>query len=203
MHSLELKTPPTQQPVTLAEAKKQVEVAAGITYHDEHLARLIKAATSEVERLANLSILTQTLVLRLDCFPGGCERINLPRPRLQSVTSITYYDTAGDLQTLSTDVYKVLANQQPGQVALKYNQVWPSVYGEAEAVAIEYVAGFAGAASQLADRHEDLKSAVLLLVQSAWLRDHGMQRGKDLHELRAHQICEGWRCGDEFLDYGG
>lgn len=201
MHSLALKTPPTEQPVILTEAKKQVEIALGVTYHDAHLLRLMSAATQEVERIANRAILSQTLVLRLDRFPAGRGRIHLPRPPLQSVTSVKYYDTNGDQQTLATTVYKVLTAQEPGQIALKYGQTWPSVYAEAEAVEIEYVAGYADTASELGDRHEDLKSAILLLIQSAWLRDYGMQRGKDLHELRAHQICEGWRCGDEFLEY--
>lgn len=201
MYSLQLKTAPTEQPATLAEAKKQVEVAAGMTYHDAHLTRLIKAATEEVERLANRAILSQTLVLRLDRFPADRGRIPLPRPPLKSVTHVKYYDTTGVLRTLSATAYKVLTHQEPGQLALKYNQTWPSVYAEAEAVEIEYLAGYATNAAALQARHEELKAAILLLVQSAWLREHGMQSGKDLHQLRAHQLCEGWRCGDDFLEY--
>ena len=41
--------------------------------------------------------------------------------------AITYVDTDGATQTLSTDVYELRANGLEASIVLKYNQSWPSI----------------------------------------------------------------------------
>lgn len=191
-------TPPTELPVTLGEAKKHLEIAEAITYHDDQLLRLIKAATQQALVRSGRQLLTASYRLTLDDFPTG--RIALPFPPLQSVTSIKYYDADGVQQTLATSVYKALTDREPGEIALKYGQSWPTVYGEDDVVEIVYAAGEADTAAELADSAEWAKQAILLLVQAYWLRDHGQPY--DRITRAADLILEAHRCGDDFVPYG-
>jgi uncharacterized phiE125 gp8 family phage protein len=198
VYGLKLVTPPTEQPVTLDEAKKQVEIASSVTYHDDHLLRLVKAATEQATVRSGRQMLTATWRLSLDDFPA--DRISLPMPPLQSVSSITYYDANGTQQTLATTYYKVLTDLEPGQVVLKWGQDWPTVYDEPGSVSITFLAGEADTAYELGDRHEWFKQAVLLLVQAQWLRD--FQQPYERIERAAEMILESHRCGDDFVKYG-
>ena len=67
--------------------------------------------------------------------------ISLPKPPLQSITSIQYIDTTGTLQTWSNTNYQVVSTIEPGYI--KPNNGWPSIMpNTAEAVSITYVAGY-------------------------------------------------------------
>ncbi len=104
---------------------------------------LIATARQECEEYTRRQLLAATWELKLDSFPGNNGAIELPRPPLVSVASITYKDTAGATQTLSAASYVVDNVSEPGRVSPAYGYYWPSVYGEANAVTITYVAGHA------------------------------------------------------------
>jgi uncharacterized phiE125 gp8 family phage protein len=197
-YSLGLVTRPVEQAVTLAEAKKQVEIGDAVTYHDDQLRRLIKAATQQVTVRSGRQILTATYRLTLDDFPSG--NLLLPFPPVQSISSLKYYDSDGVQQTLATTVYKLLSDREPAEIALRNGQSWPTVYAEDDAVEITYVAGVADTAGELPDSEEWIKHAILLLVQAYWLRDHGQPY--DRITRAAELICEAHRCGDDFVPYG-
>ena len=200
-YALKLVTPPTEQPVTLDEAKKQVEIATSVEYHDDHLLRLIKSATEAAQVRAGLQILTATYRLTIDAFPAESDsRILVPMPPLQSVSSIAYLDSNGVSQTLATTYYRVLTDREPGEIILRYGQTWPSTYDEPQAVTINYLAGIADTTAELCDKDEWIKEATLLLVQALWLRDFGQVNGKIFE--RVDQILEAHRCGDDFFQYG-
>lgn len=202
MYSLTLITAPTEEPITLAEAKHQLGIATAITYHDDELGRLVKAARKDAEEKTHRQSLTAVWELKLDRFPPGSGRINIPLPPLAWDTEndyVKYYDTAGDEQTLSTDVYKVLAGE-PGQLALKYGQFWPSTYTEAEVVTVRFTAGYAATAAELADSEELLKAGLLLLVEGMWKRDHG-ERAHEWRLRSANDILERYAPGDDFVEY--
>src|SRR5690242_18545156 len=98
-------TPPTSEPITLEEAKLHLRVD-GVD-DDTLITMLITAAREEVERLSFHALMTQTLELILDVwpydksvFPGWpYGKIKIPRPPLQSVTSLTYKDSTGATTT--------------------------------------------------------------------------------------------------------
>lgn len=207
MYSLVCTTPPQESPVTLAEAKKQVEIAEAISYHDSHLLRLIKAASQQALVRSGRQLLTASYRLTIDQFPYSAGRISLPLPPCQSVQSIKYYDSEGVHQTLATSVYKLLADREPAEICLKYGQSWPTVYDEPDAVEIAYTAGVADTVSELRDEDEWARQAILLLIQAYWLRDHGqnIQSSTGLYERIVHAadlILEAHRCGDDFVPYG-
>src|SRR4051812_21902860 len=103
---------PVAEPVLLAEAKQHLRVDGA--YDDALINRLIGSAREYAERETRRQLLTSTYKLTLDYFPGRCwtltnealprekaweygryfhdRAILLPRPPLQSVTSIVYTD---------------------------------------------------------------------------------------------------------------
>lgn len=133
-------TEPTIEPVTVSDAKAFARIDTSAD--DTLLATLIKAARKECESKTKRQLVTATLDLVLDEFPGDNDAIELPRPPLQSVTAITYVDTDGVTQTLDTAQYAVDTDSCPGRVSLAYNCSWPSTRDIRGAVRIRYVAGW-------------------------------------------------------------
>ena len=130
---------PTFEPLTLAQAKKQVELAESDRTHDEHLTLLIQAAREQFEGDTNLVLGQKTLKVFDYDFDTA---IQLQLRPIQSITSIRYYDTNNTLQTLSTSIYDFDVAKR--SVVLKYNQLFPPIIaGRYDAVEIVYVAGYA------------------------------------------------------------
>lgn len=152
-----LVTAATLKPVTLVQAKKQCEVPADDTTHDDQLTLLIDVATDQFENDCDICLLTQTQRVYAEEFSD--DEIYLPKRPVQSIASIKYYDDANTQQTLSASVYSLNAPER--SVELVFNQVWPSVATDRwDAVEITYVCGYSSAVLVPASaRH-----AVLLLV---------------------------------------
>lgn len=117
------------------------------TPEDSLITSLIAAATSEIDGgpgWLNRALITQTWKLTLDEFP--CWQIRLPLPPLQSVTHVKYIDANGTEQTLSSALYRVMTDGEPGYIEPIYNGSWPVTRDESGAVRITFVCGY-GAAS--------------------------------------------------------
>ena len=154
---LTISSAPAAEPITAAEAKTHLRVSH--SSDDLYITALRKAARHQAEAFLNRSIITQTWVYSLDDFPmGGI--IEIPRPTLQSVSSITYKDGNGTSQTLPTTVYGVKTSDFPGFVYLKDGQSWPPVYNEPLNVEITFISGFGDEATI----PFDIKQALLVMV---------------------------------------
>jgi uncharacterized phiE125 gp8 family phage protein len=157
---------PTEDPVTLAEAKLWARVDG--TEDDQLITDLITAATHQIEFLLGRQLVNATYTLEIDRFPREVRprsgvriaQIQLPRAPLSSVTSVAYLDPSGVSQTLSTDVYTVDTGSEPGRVYLSADQSWPDIDAIANAVTITFVAGY-GAATAVPEQY---KTAVKMLV---------------------------------------
>jgi uncharacterized phiE125 gp8 family phage protein len=137
-------TPPAAEPVTVDEAKASPSLRVATATDDADIAVLITAAREIAEAITRRSLITQTLELVLDAFPSG--GINLYCPPIQSVTSIKYIDTDGVEQTLSSALYDLDSDTEPGMVAPAYNESWPATRDQVNAVRVRYVAGYGAAA---------------------------------------------------------
>ena len=147
---------PSTEPLTTAEAKQHFRVD-----HDEEdslIDRCVTTARQQVESFTRRALINTTFTLKLDAFP---HQIRPPRSPLSSVSSVTYLDTNGDSQTLSTDVYGVDTDTEPGRIYLKYNQVWPDTREIENAVTVTFVAGYGSATTSIPT---NLLSAVALLA---------------------------------------
>ena len=135
---------PTFEPISLKEAKKQLELPAELADHDEHLSRLIELAREQVEHDTGLILPSATYVWKFDEWPT-CDLILNRRP-LASITSITYVDASGSTQTLSTSVYELDSYRVEPSVRQKYNQTWPTIRGHENDITLTAVCGYATAA---------------------------------------------------------
>lgn len=151
---------PTSLPVSLQEIHDHV----GVTdlADNDRLTMLNEAATRHVEMVSRRQLITQTWREKCDTFTTSI--VVLRKRPLQSVTSITYVDSAGDTQTFSSDNYDVDTDADPGRIVLGFNQTWPTVRGHTNDVAYTYVCGFGDSGAAVPST---LKAAIKLLV-SHW-----------------------------------
>lgn len=151
---------PTFEPITLAEAKKQVEVAESNDSHDQQLLSLIAHARETVEHDTGIVCCTGTFTHRITDWPDS-DWFTLPDTRpVTAITSITYVDSAGATQTFSSGDYSLDTNAVKPFVKLGYGETWPSLRGDINGITVTYVAGYA---SQK-DVPQRVKEACLLLV---------------------------------------
>lgn len=132
----------------------------GDSAEDALLSGLITASREYCEAFTRRALATQTIEAYLDCFPLK-DRIALPRPPLQSVTSVKYKDSAGDETTLTQNTdYIVDTESDIGGIVLPYGKSWPSFTAyPLNPIKITYVAGYA---SNLIPK--TIKQAMLLLI---------------------------------------
>jgi uncharacterized phiE125 gp8 family phage protein len=149
-------TAPTEEPLSLAEAKAQCRVDDELD--DAELLRFIKAARLHVEKRLGQQLCTATLRLYLDRFKSRV--IELAMPPLIAVSSVKYYDLAGELITMSPAAYDVDNVDKPGRIAPSYGNFWPVTLPGLNKVVIEYTAGYGAAA----DVPENIKHALRLIV---------------------------------------
>jgi uncharacterized phiE125 gp8 family phage protein len=158
---------PTGELVLLGEAKNQVR--QDLDHEDAEIQAFINTAYEKVEQDARRSFLTQTWKLTLDRWPD--RTLFVPMPPLQSVTSLTYVDSAGDSNTLveGTD-YDVDTLSEPGRIYPSYNKVWPSARLHENAITLIYKAGYGANASDVPKKY---KQAMLLLI-THWYENRGI-----------------------------
>jgi len=156
--ALKLYAAPASEPVTLAEVMAQCRV--DLSDESTVLTGFALAARETVEVISRRALITQTWELVLDAFPSS-DTIELPRPPLQSVTSITYIDEDGVSHTFSSASYLVDTYGEPGRIVLKEGYTWPSTtLQSANGVVIRFVAGY-GAAAAVPEKY---KLAIKLLA---------------------------------------
>jgi uncharacterized phiE125 gp8 family phage protein len=150
---------PTEALLTLEEVRHHVRVDDDET-EMAYLGSLIAVATDYIENRRSEALLDQEWTMTLDSFPGFSRGLKIPRPPLQTITSITYTDTQGATQTLDSSLYRVLATSRPGEVHPVYGTTWPSTLPDAGVVTVVFQAGYETAA----DVSEGLKQAAKIMV---------------------------------------
>lgn len=168
--TLTLQTAPTEEPVSLAEAKLHCRVF--VDDENSLITSLIVAARQHIENFTHRALVTQVWDLKLDRFPCSGAAIWLPKaPLLASSPGtapvVTYTDSDGATQTFSSSLYTVDAPAGPharmGRLFLNYQESYPSTRSIENAVQVRYSAGY-GAAAAVPD---PLKIAMKMLI-SHW-----------------------------------
>lgn len=147
--------PPATEPVTIHEAKKQVELAASDTAHDDALFLAMTAARQQWERDTQEYFISRSMTLTLDAL----SEFRFPHRPVSAITSITYYDLDNVQQTLASSVYQLDAARS--QLRLAYSQEWPATLDRWDAVAVNYTLGKYADSTQVP---AVAKQAILLLV---------------------------------------
>ena len=157
---------PLNEPVSVADAKKQLEIATTDTVHDVQLTNAIIAAREQVEQDTPYACISQTFEVILDQFPCGTDPIPLPIRPVTSLSSVTYMDGSTQ-ETLATTVADL--DRKKRNLVLKYNQEWPSVEAQADGIVITVVAGY----PLQANVPRLIRQAILLQV-AKWFEDRDM-----------------------------
>lgn len=160
------------EPVSTARAQSHLRVADDDPYVSS-LSAYITAARQAVEQFLNATVLNRSRSFVLDGFP--CDgKIWLPNGPVISVTSITYVDTAGTNQTVSS--YRLTNYPDADLLTPIYGASWPSARGVSGAVTVEYMAGMmTGSPATLAD--EDITAGILLELGDIWNNREGQFTG--------------------------
>ena len=161
-----LVTPPTAELLELEEVAEhlRLDLEEMEPVETTLLESWIRAARMHVEQRLSVALVEQTWRLTLDGFPPSGLPILLPRPPLQSVTSVVYLDTDSVEQTLDASAYVVDVESRPGRIGPVQDTLWPDAARQLASVRITYVAGLDGEDDGLTELVEDLRAAMLLLV---------------------------------------
>jgi len=161
--SLELSTAPATLPVDLNLAKTQLKVDDEVTADDALIMGLVGASVDACERFTGRQLISATYTLFLDAWPSGrgtegawwdgvregaeppraANAVELPRPPLQSVTSITTYDDADSGTLWAPGNYLVdTPSAAPGRVVKRVGASWPIPTRAAKGIEIVFKAGY-------------------------------------------------------------
>lgn len=175
---LRLMTRPAIEPLDLEEVKKARRFSP--TSLDTLFDLWIGAARQEYEEMTGRQLITATWAYILDAFPDDGV-IELPRPPLQSVTSVSYDDGAGPVVFASSN-YRVVTpsgvHPTRGRIALLNSATWPTLtyVGQPGAVTIQFQAGYGNTPGDVPSL---VKYALLMLV------GHFHKYGEEIQEAKS------------------
>ena len=149
---------PTVEPVSLLQARQQVNLASDDATHDDRLTHLIQQAREQWEFDTNSATTLGEWEQVYEYFRDEL-RINinlLDYPIV--INSIKYYDSGNEKQTVdaSTYSYDLFENE----IVLTDSNYWPSTYTRWDAVTVAFSAGHDDAS----DVSATAKQAMLLLI---------------------------------------
>ena len=179
--TIKLKTAPTDEPVTLEEARLYLRLSD--TEDDWLVSALIKAIRQKFDEWSGRAVMTQTWTLWLDRFPVSERKnapregyfelpithfdavkraIEIPRPPLQTVPFLKTYADDDTATTFAATNYFIDTASTPGRLVLNRTASWPVDLRPANAVEIEFVAGWGSVAASVP---EPIRQGMLL-----WLK---------------------------------
>lgn len=167
---LSLTTGPAVEPLSLADAKEQLEFDG--SDRDDFITALIVSARERCEKYTGRALITQTWTMYMDRWPnadgysrtpwwqgvrdgavseliGGRQALTIPKAPLQSITSIKAYDDSDTATTLASSAYYVDTATQPGRVVLRDSAATPTPTRVANGLEVVFVAGYGDAASDV------------------------------------------------------
>jgi uncharacterized phiE125 gp8 family phage protein len=171
----------------VADSALGVGVPTVNTTQSPTLLALIQTAREAAETTLKRALLTQQWAYSFSCFPmpySGEARINLPRPNLLSVESITYLDFNGAQQTLDPSVYMVDTTTLPGCIFKRFAKIWPVTYPVGNSVTVNYTAGYGATRDTVP---QAIKNAMLLHIGDLFANRESVITGTIFNELPAYK----------------
>jgi uncharacterized phiE125 gp8 family phage protein len=174
----------TSEPAALAVSVSDCQSWGNISGDSTYLTLAIKGVTDIAEKYLKQGLITQTWKMSLDRWPGGARDwwdtwhavrtdqravyLELPYSPLQSITSVTTYDT-DDASTSVTvaDYFITDTNAMPGRLCLRSGQPWPTDTRNMVRIEIVYVTGYGNADT---DVPEGIRTALMQAV--VWMYEH-------------------------------
>jgi len=138
---LEIRTiEPTGLPISLVDAKAHLNITA--SDDDTYITSLINAAVNYVENYTGRALHAQTFTQYRDSL---ATKMTLAHHPILDVTTLKYYDSDGNQQTLSSALYRVDA--VAGRITPAYGATWPAARAMTNTVEIAYRAGYVDTAA--------------------------------------------------------
>ena len=162
MAGISVTTQPTTEPVSLQEVKQYLRVEDNT---DERVIRpFIQATRMAAEEHIGRALVSQTLTLFIDAYDDTNDPlwegtrtgpylnyyknyIQLPKPPLVSVSSVSTFDDSDNETTMAASRYYVDNVREPGRVVLRQGETFPTALRVANAIKVVYVAGYTNAHS--------------------------------------------------------
>lgn len=117
-------TGPTIEPITIDELKTRLRITT--CHFDNELQDLLKAARTTVENETYRRLITQTVEMHIQDFPGTYGDIEIRLAPIISITHIKYYDQDDTLTTVSSANYYTDLTSVPPRIVLEESQSWPN-----------------------------------------------------------------------------
>lgn len=159
MAGLVQRQPPAVEPLSLAEARLHLRLDD--TAEDLLVSALIVAARQFAESHLGRALVTQGFRLWLDEWPAGRRALELPRPPLAAIEAVTVFDEDGVASLVDPATYLADVVATPGRLVLRAGVSPPFGARAANAIAIDYSAGFGPLAE---DVPEPIRRGMALLL---------------------------------------
>lgn len=164
-YKLRTVTPPSVEPITLAEALEHCHANSGV--EDNWFYRNIKSARIAAENYHGRSYIQQTLEVTYDYLPST--PINLPRSPAISVDSVTVYDQLNAANAVTLTDFLIDTQNEPASIVFNDGYDWDTsiITRETAALKIQFKAGYGTTAATVPDH---AKSAMLIYL--SWLYEY-------------------------------
>ena len=157
MSGLEVKTEPTQEPVTLQEVKEYFRVEDSTD--ERNIRPLIETARRFAEEHLGRALVSTTYTQYYDCYDDMSDPlwegtrtgpyINyyknylvLGKGPVSSVTHVKTYDDDDTATTMASSKYYVDTAREPSRIVLRTGETFPTSLRVANGIEVEYVAGY-------------------------------------------------------------
>lgn len=123
------------------------------------------AARVAAERFTGRAFITQTWKYYFEDFPYSGKEFQIPKPPLQSVSSISYLDSSGNTQTWSSSNYTVDTDSNIGTVYPNYGVIYPTARDIEKAITVTFIAGYGNAEDVPTPIVEAIKLQIQILFE--------------------------------------
>lgn len=167
--ALILTTPPTAEPVSLAEAKAHLRLTQ--SDDDTYIASLITTARRMIESRLSLAIMPQTWALFADGWPDD-GTFHLPLHPVTSVEDIAVFGDDDVAATLEPSHFYLDTASRPARLVLRQGRIFNPPGRRANGIRISFVAGYDSVPAEL-------KQAMLIAIAD-WFARRGDDSGGNL-----------------------
>ncbi|MEO9169328.1 MAG: phage head-tail connector protein [Aestuariivirga sp.] len=171
--ALLLTTPPTAEPLALADTKAHLRLT--ITDDDAYISSLIIAARRAIESRYTMALMPQTWAQFLDCWPQD-GLFHIPLWPVQSVLSLTVFADDDTSVTIDPSNYYMDLATRPSRLALRQGRVFAPPGRNINGLKISFIAGFGADATAVPS---EIKEGLMATIAD-WYQNRGDVAGGTL-----------------------
>lgn len=162
--------------ISTADAKEHLRV--DFTAEDTLIDGYVAAAVSKLDGPSGAvgkALVTQSWTMQRERITGRCAVV-LPVVPFQSLTSVSYYDSDNQSQTLLVADFTVYAEEDNARLVPDIGTNWPAMYDRPDALTIVWAAGFGAASAVPANIVVAAKQALTFLYENRGDEDMAIPR---------------------------